>query len=270
MAPLHRFSLLLFTICTVLFSCNEHQSSSGKKDDSDQQVQVYPPAEGFNAAASDSTAIAIADSVMVAMGGYEAWNNLRYIKWNFFGIRDLIWDKQTGLVRIDAPRDSMVYLINVQGDTGKVAKKGQPYTHPDSVAKYVKRGKSIWINDSYWLVMPFKLKDTGVTLKYLDQDTTMQGTPAHVLELTFNEVGDTPENKYEVFVDKNDFLIKQWSYFRSYSQDSASAIWPWDNYQRYQGVLLSGNRSDNRGPKAIVVYDSLPDQVFNSFEKPAY
>lgn len=255
-----KFSIIIFGI--LLFACATNPPEEKVAD-------IYPAAEGFNKQASDSLAIVIADSVMVAMGGIEAYDKLHYLKWNFFGARDLIWDKYTGRVRIDYPRDSSVYLINVLKDTGKVWRKGTEITHPDSLKKYVAQGKSIWINDSYWLVMPFKLKDSGVTLKYAREDTTLKGVEANVLEMTFANVGDTPDNKYEVFVDQNDNLIKQWSYFRVHTQDSASAIWPWDNYENYDGVLLSADRSDNRGPRNLVVYDSLPDNIFTEFEAPS-
>jgi len=254
--------LYLILSIVILSSCQKTENQESTKS---AQEDTNPAEEGFNEVESDSKAISIADSVMEAMGGRKAWDDLRYIKWNFFGVRDLTWDKETGLVRIESPRDSSTYLVNVKTDTGRVKLKNVEITQPDSVNKYVSRGKSIWINDSYWLVMPFKLKDTGVTLKYVREDTTMKGNEAHVLQLTFDNVGDTPQNKYEVFVDKSDYLVKQWSYFQSAEQDSASAIWPWDNYKDYNGLLLSGDRSDNKGPKNISVYDSLPDRVFTKF-----
>jgi len=258
-----KLTWLLAFISVSIFSCTSTQQETDKTS-----TDINPPAEGFNTEASDSSAMAIADSVMVAMGGRKAWDNTRFIYWNFFGIRELIWDKHTGNVRIDYPKDSAVYLINVKSDTGRVLKSGEEITQPDSLKKYVNRGKSIWVNDSYWLVMPFKLKDSGVTLTHAREDTTMKGLASHVLTLNFENVGDTPDNKYEVFVDKNDWLVKQWSYYRISTQDNASAVWPWDNYENYGGILLSSDRSDNRGPKDVKVYDSLPEEVFQSFEKP--
>ena len=91
-----------------------------------------------------------------------------------------------------------------------------------------------------------------------------------MLELTFENVGNTPDNKYEVFIDPVDSLVKQWAYFKEASQDSASAIWPWDNYADHNGVLLSGDRSDNKGPRNVRVYDTLGDEVFESFDLPAF
>jgi len=257
-----RLIKIAFALCVITTACNP------KEDENQVNGPENPAAADFNVAASDSAAIALADSVMKAMGGRKAWDNLHYISWNFFGVRDLIWDKYTGRVRIDYPRDSSIYLINVKDNTGKVLKNGYEITQPDSLKKYVNQGKSIWINDSYWLVMPLKLKDSGVTLKYVGEDTTQKGGQAHVLKLTFDQVGDTPQNMYEVFIDKNDYLVKQWNYYRSFEQDSASAKWPMDNYKEYNGVLLSADRSDNRGPKNVHTYDSLPEAVFESFEKP--
>jgi hypothetical protein len=228
-----------------------------------RQQDVNPPSAGFNIEDSDQKAIAIADSVMEAMGGRKAWDELRYVSWNFFGARDLIWDKQTGRVRIDFPARNEVYLINVKDESGNVYVGDSLVAPADSLKVKVDQGKSIWINDSYWLFMPFKLKDSGVTLKYAREDTLPGGHPAHVLQLTFANVGVTPENKYEVYVDKEDYLVKQWCYFQKAGQDSASAVWPWDNYAKYDGLMLSADRSDDRGPKNVKVYDELPEGVFN-------
>ncbi|MEX2336494.1 MAG: hypothetical protein WD555_04400, partial [Fulvivirga sp.] len=77
-----------------------------------QESTENPSAEGFNIEASDQKAIAIADSVMKAMGGRENYDALRYISWNFFGKRDLVWDKRAGRVRIDVPSE-ITYLLDI-------------------------------------------------------------------------------------------------------------------------------------------------------------
>ena len=124
-----------------------------------------PPAEGFNAAASDTKAIAIADQVMTSLGGRTAWDNTRFIRWTFFGRRTLLWDKWTGQVRIDFTESDEVHLVNIHTGVGKVWRNGRYRTQADSLAEGLSSAKSIWINDSYWLCMPFTLKDSGVTLK---------------------------------------------------------------------------------------------------------
>ncbi len=230
-----------------------------------EQELKNPAAEGFDFYHSDPAAIELADSVMAAMGGRKSWDETRFISWDFFGRRSLVWDKKDGRVRIESPSDSTIYLLNVNNPEGRVLAGGVEIKDPDSLKKMLEKGKSIWINDSYWLVMPFKLKDTGVTLEYLGEDTTMTGVRCNVLELTFKNVGVTPDNKYRVYVDLRDNLVKQWAFFRRADQDSANWIRPWDNYARYGGILLSADRSDNGGPGNVRVDEKLPDAVFIEF-----
>lgn len=229
----------------------------------DKPVGFNPAAEGFDLANSDPAAVELADSIMEAMGGWENWNNTRFISWNFFGNRNLIWDKKDERVRIESLKDSITYLVDLKTLAGKVWVKGQAITEPDSLNKMLRQGKSIWINDSYWLVMPFKLKDSGVTLKYLGEDTLLSGDRCNVLQLTFNNVGDTPQNKYHVYVDLTDNLVKQWAYYNNAGQDSANFIRPWDNYKTYGGILLSADRSDGGGPKDVTVHDDIDEKIFS-------
>ena len=232
--------------------------------DSPVQGKENPAAPGFDLNNSDPAAIELADSVMAAMGGRGQWDATRFISWDF-GPRKLTWDKKMDRVRIESSRDTAIYLVNLSALSGRVSIKGQELTEPDTLATMLKRGKSMWINDSYWLVMPFKLKDTGVTLKYVGEDTLKTGGKSNVLELTFDNVGDTPQNKYLVYVDLNDNLVKQWAYYREASQDSANFVRPWDNYQKYGGILLSGDRSDGGGPKNVQVYETLAEETFTEF-----
>lgn len=218
--------------------------------------------------ASDQKAIQLADSVMVAMGGREAWDDLTAVSWSFFGARDLLWDKENGRVRIDFPAKKAIYLLDLEAMTGKVMMDSMEVTQADSLSKYLEEAKSIWINDSYWLFMPFKLKDSGVTLSYMGEDTMTTGEPAEVLKLTFENVGVTPDNMYKVYVNPEDNLVYEWAYYQSSSQDSASAVWPWDNYERYGDLLLSAGRSDGRGPANVRVYDEVDDRAFTSFDDP--
>lgn len=224
-----------------------------------------PPAEGFNLNDSDEKAIAIADAVMDAMGGRKNWDDTRYIHWNFFGRRTLLWDKHTGRVRIEIPEEEAVYLVNVHDGEGQVRIGDKEYTDADSLAKYLDRAKSIWINDSYWLVMPFKLKDSGVTLKYLGQDTTLAGKTSDVLSLTFSDVGKTPDNKYHVYVDPETNLVSQWDFFSKATDEKPRFALPWQDYKEHRAILLSGDRGQ-RKLSDIAVYSKAPDAAFESLD----
>lgn len=224
-----------------------------------------PPAEGFNEEESDPKAIELADEVMQAMGGRDSWDDTRYLSWNFFGVRHLIWDKKKGDVRIKVPGDSLELIVNINSGEGMVKKEGALLNNADSLEKYLQIGKNIWINDSYWLVMPFKLKDSGVTLKYAGEEITEAGDSADVLVLTFENVGETPENKYHVFVDKQSKLVSQWAYFAEASQESPNFVIPWLDYEKKGEIMLSGNRGE-RKLSDIKVLGSVPDHTFTSLE----
>lgn len=253
------FSFLLIVALGLSFGCDTNSEYGS--------ASTNPPAEGFNLEGSDPEAIAIADEVMQALGGRQAWDDTRYLHWTFFGRRTLLWDKKTGQVRIDVPEDSTVYLVNIFDKTGKVQLNGVDISQTDSLDQYLDRGEAIWINDSYWLVMPYKLKDSGVTLKYLRQDTMMNGAMADVLQLTFEEVGKTPNNKYQVYVDLKDRLVKQWDFFQNYTDSEPRFSTPWADYQRHGDILLSGNRGTNQ-LSDIKVLTEVPRAAFTDFERP--
>jgi hypothetical protein len=223
------------------------------------------PEEGFNLEGSDPAAVELADSVMVAMGGRANWNKTRYISWSFSGRRNLVWDKQSGRVRIESPEEKTIYLINVNNGQGRVRVNGREILEGDSLRLMLQRARGIWINDSYWLIMPFKLKGSGVTLRYLGEDTLMSGGKCNVMDLTFADTEDQSDSKYRIYVDLADNLVKQWAYYKTSNQDSATFIRPWDNYKQYGDILLSGDRSDGSGPKNVKVDTDLPDKIFTDF-----
>ncbi len=115
--------------------------------------------------------------------------------------------------------------------------------------------------------MPFKLKDSGVSLNYIGEDTLLNGEPADVIQLTFSEVGYTPQNKYLVYVDKKERLVKQWAFFPDVNSPEPGFVLPWERYVKYGNILLSGSRGEPQLTE-IAVYNKLPETVFNSFEEP--
>ncbi len=182
-----------------------------------------PAAAGFLAAASDAEAVALADRVMLRLGGREAWDATRFVAWKFFGSRLHVWDKHTGDIRVEGTdretKETYLILMNLQTKTGQAWRSGEQITDSDALAELLELGESAWINDSYWMFMPYKLKDTGVALKYVGERALLDGRRADVLELTFRDVGRTPENRYEIYVAKDSSLIEQWDFFTTASDD---------------------------------------------------
>ena len=224
-----------FLIClSFLIACNTPQKGI---------VKGNPAAQGFDAANSDAKAISIADEVMEAMGGRQNYDKTRYIKFNFFGSRVHTWDKLTGDIRIDYVKESNSLLMNIHTMKGK-AMLGDTLISADHprIDALTQKGKAHWINDAYWLVMPFKLKDSGVTLKYVGEDMTQAGAEADVLAMTFKNVGVTPDNKYLVYIDKTSRLVTQWDFYTNATDEAPRFQIPWEGYTQHGLIKLSGGR----------------------------
>jgi hypothetical protein len=198
-----------------------------------------PPATGFDVAGSDPKAMELADRTMAAMGGRAAWDNVRVIGWTIFK-RNHVWDKWTGDYRLEA--DSTLVIMNINSKQGRVWEKGVEVTDSARRAETLAEAMSIWINDSYWLVMPYKLKDTGVTLHYAGEQKTEDGRAADAIQLTFANVGDTPENKYLVWIDRESGLVSQWAYFEKASDAEPKFTRPWTAWTAYDGIKIAMGR----------------------------
>lgn len=226
--------LLALTTILFLIACNQQLKTI--------QIVGNPPAEGFDLVNSDAKAIEIADEVVAASGGRQNWENTRLIKWNFFGSRKLAWDKHTGQVRIDFLKEELKIIMNIHTKKGKAIRNDSLFTEGPVYDALMEKGESVWINDSYWLVLPFKLKDSGVTLKYVGEENTLEGNPADLLQLTYQNVGKTPNNKYLVYVDKTTRLISQWDFYTNATDEEPRFQLPWKDYQMYGPIKLSGDR----------------------------
>ena len=113
--------------------------------------------------------------------------------------------------------------------------------------------------------MPYKLRDPGVTLKHVGAGAMADGRAAEVLELTFAEVGRTPENKYRVYVAADSGLVEQWDFYSQASDDEPRFQLPWHDWQPHGGILLSANRGE-RGHTGVGVLEEVPAAAFTSPE----
>jgi len=220
-----------------------------------------PAAPGFDAAGSDRRAIELADRVMERLGGRAAWEDTRYLTWRFFGGRRHVWDKWTGNHRFEA--DELTVLSNINDAVGRAWEAGVEVTDADTLAARLDKAQRAWINDSYWLVMPYKLKDSGVALSYVGEGMTEDGLPANILEMTFRHVGRTPQNRYQIWVDIDNSLVRQWSFYASAEDEEPKFVMPWANWQPYGEIWLNDDFSGRRH-SSVAVYEELPEVVFTS------
>jgi len=214
------------------------------------------------AQSKDKKANAIVKEMLTAMGGMKNYNSTQFIQWDFVN-RKLSWNKWTGDVRVENPSAKQVILVNINTLKGKVYENGVLVNDEAKAKELLEKGKNWWINDSYWLVMPWKLQDPGVSLKYVKTAKLPNGKTADILQLTFSAVGVTPENKYWLYVDKEDHLIKQWAYYKNFNDAEPKFLKPWSNYQKVGNILLSFDRPNEEvGPKNVVVKTNLDSSIF--------
>lgn len=254
------YQLLLLML---ILACGSEQTD--EVEASEPQAFYNPPAAGFDLEGSDPEAIAIADSVMAAHGGRAAWDKARYFSFNFFGVRHLIWDRYEQRVRITSDRDSSVLIYHSKTGTGEAIVNGEIVTDPAALSEAMTRAEGAMINDTYWLVFPFKLKDSGVTLTYVgevDADPEA-GKPSYVIDLTFREVGNTPQNRYRVFVDQESYLINTWQFFRQAQDEEATIQTPFNNYREISGLLISDDRGDRFQLQDVVILDRVEEGTFS-------
>jgi hypothetical protein len=95
-----------------------------------------------------------------------------------------------------------------------------------------------WVNDSYWLLAPLKLRDRGTSLTYQGTEE-IDGKKHHVLQISFQSVGLTPEDKYNFYIDPGTHLVRRWDFIRPPKTNSPAE---WLDYQDFNGLKLSTNR----------------------------
>lgn len=236
-------------------------------------------------ARSDARAAAIADRVMQALGGAEAWNSTRYLRFDFavdrggktVVSRSHTWDKSTGLYRLEAktkpgperPRKEgapYVALANVNTKEGSVYINGKRL-EGEEAKQYLDMAYAIWVNDTYWLLMPYKMKDPGVVLAY-DGEEKKGNEAWDKVVLTFDNVGLTPKDKYWAYVNRATGLVDKWEYILNGGPGPAIP-WVWKDWTRQGTILLASDRVSQQDDTRIhfpvlEAPASVPDRVFTS------
>ncbi len=226
-----------------------------------------------DAKGKDPKADDIAALVMEALGGEEAWQATRFLRFTFADFRTHHWDKYTGRHRLeftDREGHHLVVLHNVLDHQGRAWRDGTALAG-DELDLVLEAARAAWINDTYWLLMPYKLRDPGVTLTY-DGQETIAGVTYDKLHLSFAGVGLTPGDQYWAYINPQTHLMDRWAYFlQSFDEGQEPTVWDWTGWRRYGEIrLASGRKNPTSGrelPLAnIAVLESIPDSVFESPE----
>jgi hypothetical protein len=207
---------------------------------------------GFGAAAQterDAKADAVGRELIAALGGTGAWEKARQFRFDFVVEREgkalarfsHAWDRYTGDYRLQGTEKAgapyEVYF-NVNTRAGEAFVNGRP-PEQSAAADLVKTAYGRFINDSYWLLAPWKIFDPGVHLAYDAEKPCPEGGVCDVLKLSFDpEVGLTPRDVYWLWITRDGRRMVQWQYVLGGAPDEPTAAL-WRDWQRFAGVSLA-------------------------------
>lgn len=203
---------------------------------------------------SDPQAVALARQVIEALGGDEAWNETRFLRFDFavdregknLSSRAHTWDKWTGRYRLEGKNKDgkpFVVLMNLNTKEGAAYADGARLSG-DAERKQLESAYGAWVNDTYWLLMPYKLQDPGVSLASAGETKSEDGA-WHKLLLTFDSVGLTPKDKYWVYVNRQTRLVDRWDFILK-GEAGPPTTFEWTGWTRKGAVMLAPER---RNPK---------------------
>jgi hypothetical protein len=210
-------------------------------------------------AASEPRALAVADRVMAALGGKERWDQLVGLRWSFeSAVNDTVrpgrrhaWNKHTGWHRVEGTNrlgQRYCTVHSLMDSSGRAWVAGQPI-EGDSLKKLIRGAYATWVNDSYWFLMPYKLRDPGAILKYDGEVEDSTGRVFDRLALSFQGVGLTPGDRYWIYVNRANHRIERWEYLLQGTEPPPVA-WTWEGWEQHAGLWFP--TAHRRGNRAIL------------------
>lgn len=98
-----------------------------------------------------------------------------------------------------------------------------------------KAGYARWVNDSYWLLAPLKIRDRGVKVQ-AGGTKNLNGVACETLRLSFAKVGLTPTDQYVFYIDPKTKLPLAWDYVPASGEGMQAT---WEKFQNFGGLTLA-------------------------------
>src|SRR5262245_37159898 len=196
----------------------------------------------------DPKADAVGKELIAAMGGMPAWEKARLFRFDFVVVREgkevarfaHAWDRYTGDYRVsgvDKAGAPYVALFNVNTKQGRAWVNGVSVDGADK-DKRLESAYGRFINDTYWLLAPWKIFDPGVHLTYDGEKACPGGGTCDVLRLSFENVGLTPKDVYWMWVTRDGRHMIQWQYVLGGASDPPTTA-QWKDWRNTGGLMLS-------------------------------
>lgn len=247
----------------------------GCGDDPAEAPGTPPPTLDERAQAFDDPEVArIWTRMMETIAPDDGWTRARYLEFHWAVARDdgdpLVrehaWDRWDGLARVEAPAEGgrMVAIFDTADPTaGRVWIDGDELSGSEAEER-LQSAYRAHINDAYWLIMPYKWEDEGVTLRYAGHQTDDEGLEWEVVELTFDAVGLTPQNMYRAFINPESGRMERWHFLSN--PDATPSPSDWTEWQRFGPIELAVNRRVDGNPRIFFphlrVETEVPDGAF--------
>ena len=119
----------------------------------------------------------------------DAWDDTRFVSWQFRTGTDYLWDKDRKAVRVKWG-DTEVYL-RTQNQSGRVFENGKEVTDEEQKQASLAKAWAFFANDSFWLCAPMKAFDPGTTREIVKLEDGSDG-----LLVRYNSGGVTPGDSY--------------------------------------------------------------------------
>lgn len=217
-------------------------------------------AAGAPAASADEKADSLGRDLIAALGGQGAWEKARQFQFDFVVEREgkavarfsHAWDRYTGDYRLtgnDKTGAPFAVYFNVNTRAGQVFVNGKS-VEGEQAALHLQNAYERFINDTYWLLAPWKVFDPGVRRTYDGEKPCPEGGVCEVLKLSFENVGLTPKDVYWLWITRDGRRVVQWQYvLNGASEEPTTAAWK--DWGKYGGILLSLDKPISGRPVAI-------------------
>lgn len=168
--------------------------------------------------------------------GIDSWDKINELSFTFNVDRDTlhferhwIWRPKTGEVTMIMNNDTVSYNREAVDEASLKADKA-------------------FINDTYWLLAPFKLVwDEGFTQdSIIRAEAPISKDSLNKLTILYdNKVGYTPGDAYDFYVD-DEYMIQEWVYRQGNSQTDCMMT-TWEDYKKQGGISFATMHSDETG-----------------------
>jgi hypothetical protein len=200
------------------------------------------------ATADDARADAVARQLRDAMGGTEGWNRARFLRFDFIVWKDgknaasfsHWWDRFDGRYRVEGVgKDGKKWkaVFNVNTREGDYFADGVR-TDGEARKKGLEEAYDRFINDTYWLLAPWKTMDPGVHRDYVGIVKDADGHDCDEIKLSFDNVGLTPRDIYWLDVDRSTHGMTQWKYVLD-GGSGPPTVSRWTDWKRFGAIELA-------------------------------